>query len=125
VVANVTADNVERVMREYVAESAVIDTDELALYPRATRTFVGHRAVRHRADEYVGKEGQSTNNAESFFSRIKRSIYGVHHKVSREHLHRYATHMEFLHNTRRMMDGERIGECIRMAVGRLTQRAVS
>ena len=41
VVANVTADNVERVMREYVAESAVIDTDELALYPRATRTFAG------------------------------------------------------------------------------------
>lgn len=126
VVANVTADNVERVMREYVAETARIDTDELALYPRATRTFAGHRTVRHREDEYVGKDGATTNNAESFFSRMKRSVFGIHHKVSREHLHRYATHMEFLHNTRRMMDGERIGECIRMSVGkRLTQRAVA
>lgn len=126
VVANVTADNVERIMRENVAASAVIDTDELALYPRATRTFAGHRTVRHRADEYVGKDGCTTNNAESFFSRMKRSVFGIHHKVSREHLHRYATHMEFLHNTRRMMDGERIGECIRMSVGkRLTLRCLN
>jgi hypothetical protein len=27
-------------------------------------------------------------------------------------------HMEFLHNTRMMMDSERIGECVRMSVGK-------
>lgn len=79
--------------------------------------------MRHRADEYVAKDGCTTNYAESFFSRMKRSAFGIHHKISREHLHRCATHMEFLHNTRRMMDGERIRECIRRSVGkRLTQR---
>ena len=54
---------------------------------------------------------------------MKRSVFGAHHKISREHLHRYAVHTDF-HNTRRMMDGERIGECIRMSVGkRLTLRS--
>lgn len=118
-------DNLERVMKDYVAPSAVIDTDEHKAYPRATRGFAGHRTVRHRDDEYVGQDGATTNHAEGFFSRMKRSVFGVHHKASREHLHRYATHIEFLHNTRTLMDGERIGESIRMRVGkRLTYRAV-
>lgn len=78
--------------------------------------------MSHRAGEY-SRDGIGVNRCENFFSRFKRSVFEVHHKVSREHLHRYVTHMEFLHNNRGMTDGERVTECIRMAEGkRLTYR---
>lgn len=55
---------------------------------------------------------------ESFFARVKRSLNGIHHAVSRKHLHRYMTHMEFLHNYRDLKDGERTKTAIQSAEGK-------
>ncbi len=57
-------------------------------------------------------------------SLVKRSIYGIYHNVSREHLHRYITEREFVYNTRRMDDGARVVLAIRQSEGkRLTRTA--
>jgi hypothetical protein len=37
-------------------------------------------------------DGACTNQAESFFSRLRRMVGGQHHKVSARHLHAYASH---------------------------------
>jgi hypothetical protein len=55
---------------------------------------------------------------EGWFSRLKRSIVGIHHNVSPTHLHPYVAHMQFLHNTRDFEDGERAAYAIRRAVGK-------
>jgi transposase-like protein len=124
VVANVTAENLERVLKDTTSRTATIHTDEFVSYKRATRDFADHRTVNHRSGEYASPDGVHCNTAESFFSRLKRSIFGVHHRVSREHLHRYVSHMQFLHNNRLLTDGERLVAAIRSADGkRLTYRA--
>jgi hypothetical protein len=49
--------------------------------------------VDHGKFEYV-RGDVSTNPCEVFFSQLKRSLDGTHHKVSREHLARYLMDFE-------------------------------
>lgn len=130
VVANVTVHNLREAMQDHVHPSACIVTDELSVYPSAARGFAQHRTVNHGCGEYsyTAADGftVSTNRAEGFFSLVKRSIYGIYHNVSREHLHRYITEREFVYNTRRLNDGARVVQAIRMSEGkRLTYRGSS
>jgi len=50
----------------------------------------------------------STNQAENFFSQLKRSIDGTHHHVSVEHLGRYLAEFDFRYSTRGVSDTERM-----------------
>jgi hypothetical protein len=51
-------------------------------------------------------------------------VFGTGHRISRPHLFRYATHMEWLHNHRHLTDGLRTVELIRGMEGkRLTRKA--
>ena len=49
-----------------------------------------------------------TNTAESFFALLKRGHYGVFHKLSRKHLHRYCNEFGFRWTERKVTDGERM-----------------
>jgi transposase-like protein len=119
VVANVTAANGQDALRDCASPSACIVTDELNVYPKATQGYAAHKAVNHGAGEYARYEEDgfevSTNRAEGFFSLVRRSLTGIYHAVSREHLHRYITEREFLYNTRGMDDGERVALSIRQS----------
>jgi hypothetical protein len=65
------------------------------------------------------------NTCESFFSLIKRGVYGAFHHVSKEHLHRYCDEFSFRWNTRKLTDGERMETALGMMEGkRLTYRQV-
>lgn len=128
VVANVTAANLASVMQETIHRSAVLVTDELSLYPKIGEQFARHETIAHRDNRYARTADDGlrvhTNTAEGFFSLLKRAIYGTYHHVSRKHLHRYATHQEYLYNTRAGTDGERLARLIRMCDGkRLTRKA--
>ena len=50
----------------------------------------------------------STNQAENYFSQLKRSLDGTHHHVSREHLPRYLQEFDFRYTTRELSDTERM-----------------
>lgn len=81
------------------------------------RPFADHQAVKHSAKEYVRGDAHS-NSVESFFSRLKRQMYGTHHAVSPRHLHRYVAEVAFKHNTRKMDDGERTVAAIQGGEGK-------
>ena len=55
--------------------------------------------------EYKGKDGACTNNAESYFSRLRRSEFGVHHVISGSYLDRYAAEMAFRDDNCRTPNG--------------------
>ena len=58
------------------------------------------------------------NQAENFFSQLKRSIDGTHHHVSPEHLHRYLDEFDYRYSTRDMSDTERMRRVIDQTQGR-------
>ncbi len=81
-------------VKRNVAPNAKIYTDESRAYEGLNR-----EAVRHSVGEYV--KGQAhTNGMESFWAMLKRGFYGVYHRMSPKHLHRYVQEFSGRHNER-------------------------
>lgn len=118
VVADVTGHTLKTAMRECVDPRARIMTDENRAYNGVGPEFAGgHETVCHSAGEYA-RGDVHTNTAESSFSLVKRGLMGIYHAVSKEHLHRYIAHFDFLWNARTMNDGERVAFAIKSADGK-------
>ncbi len=122
VVANVTAKTLRAELEANVAPSAHLMTDEHPAYGKIGRSFFAHDAVKHSAREYIRGEA-GINHAESLFAILKRKVYGTHHAISREHLHRYVAEAAFIYNARKVSDSDRVTLAIKAAEGkRLTYR---
>ena len=65
----------------------------------------------------------TTNQAETYFSQLKRSIDGTHHHVSKKHLPRYLAEFDFRYNTRKNTDTQRMRGLMKQTARRLTYRA--
>jgi transposase-like protein len=113
------SESLKAAMEAHVDPSARIVTDELRSYPRAAAGFAGgHSTVCHSAGEYVNEEGFHTNTAESYFSLLKRGVYGTFHHVSKKHLHRYCDEFSFRWNGRRATDSARRDAAVAGAEGK-------
>ena len=76
----------------------------------------GHEAVQHSINEFI-RGGAQTDTAESFFSLLKCGAYGRFHAVSKRHLHRYVSELQFRWNTRDMRDEDRGEKAVRNSQG--------
>jgi transposase-like protein len=127
VVSNVTQHNLGKILNECVSKDAVVNTDEHRAYGNPLKAWKAHHTVVHSKFEYSRRLADGSkagiNGCESFFSLLKRGVYGSWHHVSREHLSKYANEFAFRWNTRGLTDGERTEAAIGLTVGkRLTYR---
>lgn len=118
VVPDVSGDNLRRVMDEQLDVGAThLHTDQGWHYRKLGRDFASHSTVNHNVGEYV-RGDVSTNQAEAFFSQLKRGIDGTHHHVSRKHLHRYLAEFDHRHSSRDLSDGQRMVRVVAQSAGR-------
>jgi transposase-like protein len=118
VVADITSKTLHGAITDIVHDSSTIMTDELSSYQGIGDLFDGgHEAVNHGAGEY-SRGNVFTNTAESFFALLKRGVYGTWHKVSKNHLHRYASEFEFRWDRRKHSDAETFFDLFKMVVGK-------
>ena len=89
----------KQLIARYVSPGATIMTDESPAYATVSATHT-HYAVRH-SQEYVSADGVHENQAESFFSRLRRWEYGVSHGVRPIYLADYANEMAWREDVRR------------------------
>jgi transposase-like protein len=127
VVSNVTQKNLGQALHDCVSKDATVNTDEHTAYRQPLKDWKKHNTVVHSKYEYSRRNPDGTvsgiNSCESFFSLLKRGVYGAWHHVSREHLPKYANEFAFRWNTRGQTDGERMETAIGMTTGkRLTYR---
>ncbi len=116
---NITAKELKGAVRVFVSEDSKIVTDDLASYRGIGKHFSGgHSVVTHSTGEYVNREGETTNTAESFFALLKRGHYGTFHQLSKHHLHRYVDEFSFRWNHRKASDGARMVAAILGASGK-------
>ncbi|MFG5382825.1 IS1595 family transposase [Yoonia sp. R2-816] len=88
-------------VRENVEIGSELHTDELRAYQKSfLPTEYTHKTVNHSEGEYATPEGVSTNQIESFFNHLKKSIAGTHTSVSHKHLERYVKEFEYRFNRR-------------------------
>src|SRR5438270_426044 len=90
-------------IRQHVASGTIVHADESNAWERLHASY-DMRRVNHSA-EYVSEDGASVNQAESFFSRLRRAEYGIHHRISGQYLYQYANEMAWREDNRRVPNG--------------------
>lgn len=119
VVASVGADDLREAMKAHIdfANSRLM-SDEYSAYRPIGREFRrGHETVNHSAKEYV-RGDVTTNRVEGFFSLMRRSIDGIYHNISPEHLPKYVAECSFRYSHRELTDGQRTVQAIRSGIGK-------
>jgi transposase-like protein len=120
----------QNTLRAFIGSNAdcnsIINTDQSPVY-KFLRGFKRHDKVNHHVKEYARHNPDGTvshvNTCESFFSLLKRGVYGSFHHVSREHLPRYCDEFSFRWNHRDLNSGERFVAGLKKAEGkRLTYK---
>lgn len=86
-----------------VNADATIHADEAVSWDRLHATYLTRR-INHQ--ECYSDGAACTNQAESFFSRLRRAEIGIHHHISGKYLAAYAGEMAWREDRRRMSNGE-------------------
>ncbi len=90
-------------IRQNVASGTIVHADEASGWERLHASY-DMRRVNHSA-EYVGEDGASVNQAESYFSRLRRAEFGIHHRISGQYLYQYANEKAWREDRRREPNG--------------------
>jgi hypothetical protein len=129
VVSKVNGSEITKILKEHVASTARLNTDDSGVYAEASTLFVSHDRVNHSIKEYARHDATTgrlatTNAVEGFFGNSKRSIDGTHHNISRKHLPLYFAELDYKYNTRKTTDGQRTIDGLKTIEGkRLTLKA--
>jgi transposase-like protein len=122
VISSVSQKNLGAVLAECMDKSATVNTDEHPGYKAPLKDFAKHDTVNHSKDEYhrANPDGtvSTTNSAESFFSLLKRGVYGAWHHVSREHLPKYSNEFAFRWSNNKITDGARMAVAVPLFDGK-------
>jgi transposase-like protein len=113
------------VVLDNVDKDAVVITDGLESYKGLDKEYAAHEIVNHKEQEYVRDKVFHTNTIEGAFSMLKRSIYGIYHFASPDHLSRYCDETEYRYNTRKMTDIERFNLSLQNCAGRLDYKTLT
>jgi len=91
-------------MRDRIATGSTIYADEASHWDQLHARYLTKR-INH-SEAYSDGNGTSTNQAESFFSRLRRAEIGIHHHVAGPYLAAYAGEMDWREDNRRISNGE-------------------
>ena len=91
-------------IRKHVASGTTVHADESAAWDILHASFPMKR-VNHSV-EYLADDGACTNQAESYFSRLRRAEMGIHHHIGGRHLGAYSNEMAWRENNRRRSNGD-------------------
>lgn len=98
-----TADAARAMVERFVSKEAEMRADESTAY----EVLHGLRPtirVNHSLS-YANIDGESTNQVESFFGRVRRAEHGVHHHISGNYLDWYAADIAWREDMRRHDNG--------------------
>jgi len=106
-------DSVKTIEQRVVNGSTIYADDATgwdALHARYLTKRINH-------SEAYSKDGACTNQAESFFSRIRRAEIGMHHHIAGKYLESYANEMAWREDNRRRSNGEQYLKVANAALG--------
>lgn len=102
------------IAENYIEPGALVRTDESSAYFSYSAHYV-HQAVEH-SKEYSTLDGVNNNQAESYFSRLRRSEYGVFHRMMARYMIDYATEMAWREDYRRKTEGQKFKDLLRKSM---------
>lgn len=109
-------------IHKFIGDTVNLDS---TLYTDDHQSYLGlvgylHSSVNHSGGQYVDGDVY-TNTIESFWALLKRGHYGIFHRMSPKHLHRYLAEFETRWNMSKLSGGERMNTMLESTTGlRLT-----
>lgn len=116
----ISGNNLKQAIRDNVEICSEVHTDCNPRYVGLEPKY-SHHAVKHRANEFLRKEGErvvTTCSVESFFSLLKRGVVGTFHHISPKYLPLYLAEFDHRHNFRKETDGFRTDMGLRKVEGK-------
>jgi transposase-like protein len=101
-------------IRTRVSAGSIVFADEASAWDALHGWYTAKR-INHSIA--FMDDGVCTNQAESFFSRLRRMVGGQHHKVSAQYLHQYAAHAAWMEDHRRLDNGALANRALGLALG--------
>ena len=89
-------------LRERIAMGSIVHADEASGWDRL-HAYYDVMRINHSVA--FSKDGACTNQAESYFSRLRRAELGQHHHISGKYLLAYAVEMAWREDGRRLPNG--------------------
>jgi transposase-like protein len=124
------AEDVRELLVTHANRKSELHTDQSRLYTEVGKEFASHKTVEHGWNgqgEYVGPDGQTTNNVENFFGVFKKGMVGTYHFCGEQHLQKYLNEFAFRYTNRSgigVNDVARAAKVLKGAEGkRLTYRS--
>jgi transposase-like protein len=96
-------DEAVPLVQKHVAAGSVIHADEAPAWDALHAKYLTKR-VNHKWA--YSENGACTNQAESYFSRLRRAEVGTHHHIAGPYLGLYAAEMAWREDNRRVSNGE-------------------
>lgn len=102
-------------IKSKVEKGTILHADEASVWNDLHARFEMKR-INH--EQAYSLDGACTNQAESFFSRIRRGEMGHHHHISGPYLLRYAQEAGWREDNRRSSNGEQVQRVAKLALNR-------
>jgi len=90
-------------LRDRIAPGSTVYADEASHWDELHARYLTKRINHSKA---YSDNDACTNQAESFFSRLRRAEIGIHHKIAGPYLAAYAAEMDWREDNRRVSNGE-------------------
>lgn len=97
-----------------IARGSKVYADEATHWDDLHATFPDAGRINH--SEAYSADGNNTNQAESYFARLRRMVSGQHHFVSPGYLYQYATEAAWKEDHRRLPHGSACAPTLRLAL---------
>lgn len=102
-------------IRSRIAKGTTVHADEAASWDGLHDRFEMKR-INHQ--EAYSLDGACTNQAEEYFSRLRRAEIGIHHHIAGAYLLRYAQEASWREDNRRASNGEQVNRVASLAMKR-------
>ncbi|TXM70944.1 IS1595 family transposase [Methylobacterium sp. WL69] len=99
---------------QHVAHGSKVYADEATHWDDLEAKFPDAGRINH--SEAYSADGANTNQAESFFARLRRTVAGQHHFVTARYLHQYAAEAAWKEDNRRLPNGMAFAQTIRLTM---------
>ncbi|WP_018044073.1 IS1595 family transposase [Methylobacterium sp. 88A] len=106
---------------QHVAHGSKVYADEATHWDELEAKFPDAGRINH--SEAYSADGANTNQAESFFARLRRMVSGQHHFVTARYLHQYAAEAAWKEDNRRLPNGMAFAQTIRLTMASPVSRA--
>lgn len=104
----------KHIAQNLLKKGSLIRTDECPAYNCLSAGFT-HETVEH-SKEYSTIDGVNNNQAESYFSRLRRSEYGTFHRMMARYMIDYANEMAWREDYRRKTEKERFIDLLKRSL---------